>query len=60
MNVEELLELARNAKAFSEAYVRVKEELLRAGVKESEAIVTARTAAMMAVLRTEDSDPWES
>jgi len=47
--------LADVARAYGRAYVRLKDQLLREGVRREEAIATARATAMMAAMMPEDS-----
>lgn len=49
-NAEALAKLGRNAKAFGEAYVAIKESLIRHGVPLEEAREEARSAAAMAAI----------
>lgn len=61
MNDEALKRLARNAKAWSEAYVRLVEELMQRGVPEADAREAATHAANHAALADwygADESPW--
>lgn len=73
MNREELENLGKNAGAWAKAYTRIKEELMREGVPEEEAIQTARSMATAALMKPKDfakdfadlldkldgKEPWE-
>lgn len=69
MNRDELEDLGKNAGAWAKAYTRIKEELMREGVPEEEAIRTARALATSALMKPKDftdlldkldgDEPWK-
>lgn len=55
MNTAALARLAQSAKSWAAAYVALKEELLKQGVQEEEAIETARDVTKLVSLYEQDS-----